>query len=46
MDFLSDLLGGLGSFDFEPIVKLTVLSLILLAGPVIVFLLAFQGGDL
>lgn len=42
MDFLSNL----GNLDFEPIVKLTVLSLIMLAGPIVVFLLAFRGGDL
>lgn len=43
MDFISNLLG---SINFELIAQLTMLALIVIAGPVVIFLLAFRGGDM
>jgi hypothetical protein len=43
MSFLSNLLGGI---NFELIAQLTMLTMIIVAGPVIVFLLYLRGGDL
>lgn len=34
------------ALNLQPIFQLTFLSLIVIAGPVIVFILAFRGGDL
>ncbi|MEM6868157.1 MAG: photosystem II reaction center protein Ycf12 [Cyanobacteria bacterium P01_F01_bin.3] len=36
----------LGSIDFVLIAQLTMLALVVIAGPAIVFLLALRGGDL
>lgn len=36
----------LAAFNLEPIFQLTFLGLIVIAGPAVVFLLAFRGGDL
>ncbi|WP_124969994.1 photosystem II reaction center protein Ycf12/Psb30 [Aphanothece sacrum] len=36
----------LAALNLEPIFQLTFLSLIVIAGPVVIFLLAFRGGDL
>jgi hypothetical protein len=46
MDFLTNIVGGASSINFEAIVQLTCLALIVLAGPVVIFVLAFRGGDL
>lgn len=43
MDFITNTLGGV---NFEAIVQLTCLALIVLAGPAVIFVLAFRGGDL
>ena len=43
MDFLSGLLGGI---NIEPIAQLTMLALIVIAGPAVIFVLALRGGDL
>lgn len=43
MDFITNLLGNI---NFELIAQLTMLALIVIAGPVVIFLLAFRGGDL
>ena len=43
MEFISNLFG---SINFELIAQLTMLAMIVIAGPVIVFLLAARGGDL
>ena len=43
MDFLTDLFSNL---DFEVILQLTSVSLILIAGPVVVFILYAIRGDL
>lgn len=42
MDFLS----SLGGIDLEVIAQLTFVVLIMLAGPAVIFVLAFRGGDL
>jgi hypothetical protein len=42
MDFLS----SLGGINWEVIAQLTFVALIMLAGPVVIFVLAFRGGDL
>ncbi len=36
----------LAAFNLEPIFQLTFVGLIMIAGPVVIFLLAFRGGDL
>jgi Photosystem II complex subunit Ycf12 len=46
MDFLTNITSGLSGVNFEAIVQLTCLALIVLAGPVVIFVLAFRGGDL
>lgn len=46
MDFISNAFNGIISFNWEPIFQLTVLALIVLAGPAVVFLLALRGGDM
>lgn len=43
MEFISNLFN---SISFELIAQLTMLAMIVIAGPVIVFLLAARGGDL
>lgn len=50
MDFITDFLNStfsvFGSINFEVIFQLLFVSLIMLAGPVVVFVLALRGGDL
>lgn len=46
MDFFSDLIGNLSNFNLEPLFQLTFVALIMLSGPVVIFLLAARGGDL
>ena len=46
MDFITNLFSGLSGINFEVIAQLTVLALIVLAGPIVIVLLAAQGGDL
>jgi hypothetical protein len=46
MGFLTDIFNNVSSVNYEPIFQLIFVSLILIAGPVVVFLLAFRGGDL
>jgi hypothetical protein len=43
MDFLSSVLSNI---NFELIAQLTMLTLVVVAGPVVIFLLAARGGDL
>ncbi|MEB3883918.1 photosystem II reaction center protein Ycf12/Psb30 [Lyngbya sp. CCY1209] len=43
MDFITNLFS---SINFELIAQLLMLSLIVIAGPVVIVLLAFRGGDL
>jgi len=46
MNFLNNLLDSTLSFNWEPIFQLTLVFLILVSGPVVIFLLAARGGDL
>ncbi|MGF1492293.1 MAG: photosystem II reaction center protein Ycf12/Psb30 [Microcoleaceae cyanobacterium] len=43
MDFITDFIS---SINFELIAQLTMLALIVIAGPVVIVLLAFRSGDL
>jgi hypothetical protein len=43
MDFLTSVIGGI---NWEAIVQLTLVSAIMIAGPVVIFLLAANRGDL
>lgn len=43
MDFLSNVITGI---NWEAIVQLTLVSMIMISGPVVIFLLAVRGGDL
>ncbi|GAB4386295.1 MAG: hypothetical protein Kow00121_52630 [Elainellaceae cyanobacterium] len=43
MDFLFNLVGGI---NWELIAQLTMLGLIVVAGPAVIFVLAARGGDL
>jgi len=43
MDFITN---TLSSISWEAIFQLTFVSLIMIAGPIVIFLLAFRGGDL
>ncbi|HEY9647359.1 MAG TPA: photosystem II reaction center protein Ycf12 [Chroococcidiopsis sp.] len=43
MEALTGIIGGI---NFEAIAQLTMLGAIVIAGPVVIFLLAFRGGDL
>ena len=46
MGFVTNLFSGLGSIDFNIIFQLTCVALIMISGPVVIFLLAARGGDL
>ena len=37
---------AIGSVNWEAIVQLTLVAMIMLAGPAVIFVLAFRGGDL
>jgi hypothetical protein len=43
MGFVTDFFGGI---DFVLIAQLTMLAMVIIAGPAVVFLLALRGGDL
>jgi len=46
MEALTSALDAFLSFNWEPLFQLTFVGLILLAGPVVVAVLALRGGDL
>jgi len=46
MEFISSFLNGLSGIDWEVIAQLLSVGLIMIAGPVVIFVLAFRGGDL
>ncbi len=46
MDFIAGIFSGLGAINLEVIFQLLFVGLIMIAGPVVIFLLAFRGGDL
>jgi Photosystem II complex subunit Ycf12 len=43
MEFVTGIFGGI---NWEAIVQLIFVASIMIAGPVVIFLLAFRGGDL
>lgn len=43
MEFITGIFGGI---NWEAIVQLTMLAAIVIAGPVVIFLLAARGGDM
>jgi Photosystem II complex subunit Ycf12 len=43
MDFVTNFFGNI---NFEAIVQLTMIGMIAIAGPVVIFLLAVRGGNL
>jgi hypothetical protein len=46
MDLFSGLFSAIGSINWEVIVQLTLVSLIMISGPVVIFVLAVRQGDL
>lgn len=40
------LIGIIGGINWEAIIQLTLVAAIMLAGPLVIFVLAFRGGDL
>lgn len=46
MDFLSGIIDAITSVQWETIFQLVSVALIMLAGPAIIFVLAFRNGDL
>ncbi|MEP0748864.1 photosystem II reaction center protein Ycf12 [Trichocoleus sp. DQ-A2] len=46
MEIFSDLFSGLSSINWEVIAQLGFVAVIMLAGPAVIFVLAFRGGDL
>ncbi len=46
MEFLDGITGFLTGINFKVIFQLTCLALVLVSGPVVIFLLAAKGGDM
>ena len=46
MDFVTNAFSALGSINFTIIFQLLCLTLILVSGPIVIFVLALRGGDL
>ena len=46
MGFLTNILNVFNGIDFNVIFQLTFVALIMISGPVVIFLLALRGGDL
>jgi Photosystem II complex subunit Ycf12 len=46
MDFVTNLFSAFGNIDFTVIFQLLCVVLVMLSGPVVIFLLALRGGDL
>ena len=46
MDLMAGIFSAFGSIDFNIIFQLTCVALIMISGPVVIFLLALRGGDL
>lgn len=46
MEFLSGFFDTLGSFQWETLFQLVSVALIMLAGPAVIFVLAFRNGNL
>lgn len=46
MDFVTNAFSALGNINFTVIFQLLCLTLVMVSGPVVIFLLALRGGDL
>lgn len=46
MDFVSGIFEGIGSFQWETFFQLVSVALIMLAGPIIILVLAARGGNM
>lgn len=46
MDFITNIFSAVGGINFTVIFQLLCLALIVISGPVVIFLLALRGGDL
>ena len=46
MDLMAGIFSAFGNIDFNVIFQLTCVALIMISGPVVIFLLALGGGDL
>ncbi|WP_211178731.1 MULTISPECIES: photosystem II reaction center protein Ycf12/Psb30 [Brasilonema] len=46
MDAIFNIFSGLGNIHWEVIFQLVFVALIMLAGPAVIFVLAFRNGDL
>ncbi|MDJ0649833.1 MAG: photosystem II reaction center protein Ycf12 [Xenococcaceae cyanobacterium MO_188.B19] len=46
MDFIAGFFSAFDNIDFNVIFQLTCVALIMISGPVVIFLLALRGGDL
>lgn len=46
MDFVTNIFSVFGNINFTVIFQLLCVSLIMISGPVVIFLLALRGGDL
>ncbi|MEE3717206.1 photosystem II reaction center protein Ycf12 [Tumidithrix elongata RA019] len=46
MEIFDGIIGFVSAINFELIFQLTCLGLIVVSGPVVIFLLAFKGGDM
>lgn len=46
MDFVTNIFSAFGNINFNVIFQLTCVALIMISGPVVIFLLALRGGDL
>lgn len=46
MEFITDLFSVFNGINFETILQLTMLALIVIAGPAVIVVLAFRGGNL
>ena len=46
MDFVTNIFSVFGNLDLTVIFQLLSVALILISGPVVIFLLALRGGDL
>ena len=46
MDFVTNIFSALGGINFTVIFQLLCVALIMISGPVVIFLLALRGGDL
>ncbi len=46
MDFVTNIFSVFGNINFTVIFQLLCVTLIMISGPVVIFLLALRGGDL